>query len=215
MESRPPSGGFCSTTFPQRVQRHLNQRDDREVDSPFVSTSQSCFTPKVNAGGGGRSSVRGVSSDGSGVRSDMKEPAKGPMGYFESVIVPTLRALVMAMFGQKPDAPPESQEHPYRGSEPPKIEPKPAPERPIVVTCVTRNDEGRDKKAIETIKEKTRPRAIRYFRNLERPGAEKEVKHRVTDRSADEIEFAYFRRSGKPMHIRWRKEPYAEVQDQK
>lgn len=146
----------------------------------------------------------------------MKEPAKGPMGYFENVIVPTLRALVMAMFGQKPDAPPESQDHPYRGSEPPKIEPpKPAPERPIVVTCITRNDEGRDKKAIESIKEKTRPRAIRYFRSLERPGTEKEVKHRVTDRSENEIEFAYFRRTGKPMHIRWRKEPYAEIQDQK
>lgn len=47
MESRPSSGGFCSTTFPQREQRHLNQSDDREVDSPFVSTSQSCFTSKV------------------------------------------------------------------------------------------------------------------------------------------------------------------------
>lgn len=215
MESRPSSGGFCSTTFPQREQRHLNQSDDRDVDSPFVNTSQSCFTLQVNATVDGKSSVRGVSSGGLSVRSDMKEPDKGPMRYFDSVVIPALRALIMAMFGQKPDAPPESQGHPYRGSEPPKVALKPAPERPIVVTCITRNDEGRDKKAVETVKDKTRPRAIRYFRNLERPGSEKEVKHRVTDRSENEIEFAYFRRSGKPMHIRWRKEPYAEIQDQK
>lgn len=147
----------------------------------------------------------------------MKEPAKGPMGYFENFIVPALRAMIVAMFGQKPESQgPPSQDHPYRGSEPPRVEaPKPAPERPIVVTCVTRGDEGRDKKAIENIVNKTRPRAVRYFRNLEKPGSEKEVKHRVTDRSESEIEFAYFRRSGKPMHIRWRKEPYAEIQDQK
>jgi hypothetical protein len=146
----------------------------------------------------------------------MKDPAKGPMGYFENVIVPALRAMIVAIFGTKPEAAPDSKEHPYRGSEPPKIEqPKPPPEKPVIVTCVTRGDEGRDKKAIEVIKEKTRPRAVRYFRNLDRPGSEKEVKHRVTDRTADEIEFAYFRRSGKPMHIRWRREPYAEVQDQK
>lgn len=148
----------------------------------------------------------------------MKEPAKNPMGYFENVIIPALRAMVMAMFGRKPgpeDAPP-SEGHPYRGSEPPKIEPpKPAPERPIVVTCITRGDEGRTKKEVENIVNKTRPRAVRYFRNLERPGSEKEVKHRVTDRSENEIEFAYFRRSGKPTYVRWRKEPYAEIQDQK
>lgn len=41
MESLPASGGFCSTTAPHLAQRHLNQRDDREVDSPFVKISHS------------------------------------------------------------------------------------------------------------------------------------------------------------------------------
>ena len=151
------------------------------------------------------------------------DPIKSVKDYFEKVVVPTMRTLFMAMFGPAPpdslpsgEAPPESNGHPYRASGPPQPMPAgPAEEREIVVTCETRGDADRDKKTVEAIKVRTKRRAIRYFKGLDRPERGKEVKHRVTDRKADEIEFGYFRRSGKPLHIRWRKEPHAEIQDQK
>jgi hypothetical protein len=145
------------------------------------------------------------------------DPIKSVKDYFEKVVVPTMRTLFMAMFGPAPsdslppgEPPPESNGHPYRASGPP-----PAAEREIVVTCETRGDADRDKKTVEAIKVRTKRRAIRYFKGLDRPEKGKEVKHRVTDRKPDEIEFGYFRGSGKPLHVRWRKEPHAEIQDQK
>jgi len=44
---------------------------------------------------------------------------------------------------------------------------------------------------------KTKRRALRHFRG-------KEVTHRVVEKSANSISFAYFRGSGKPVSIRWR-----------
>lgn len=157
------------------------------------------------------------------VRSAMG-PIQNVKDYFEKIIVPTMRTLFMAMFGPNPglppgetppETPPESTGHPYRASEPPKPAGPPAATKEIVVTCETRGDDGRDKKIVEAILVRTKRRAIRYFKGLDRPERGKEVRHRVTDRKPDEIEFGYFRRSGKPLHVRWRKEPHTEIQDQK
>lgn len=144
-------------------------------------------------------------------------PIKSAQEYFEKVIAPTMRTLFMAMFGPAPglpppaETPPESKGHPYRAPEPPKPAELKRPD--IVVTCVTRGDADRTKELVESIKVKTKRRAIRYFRGLGQSG--KEVRHRVTDRKPDSIEFGYFRGSGMPLHVRWHLEPHAEIQDQK
>jgi hypothetical protein len=48
------------------------------------------------------------------------------------------------------------------------------------------------------LKAKTKRRALRYFRGVE-------VKHRVVNKDANSIEFAFFRRSGTRLQIRWRR----------
>lgn len=155
----------------------------------------------------------------------MASPIKSVQDYFEKVIVPSMRVLFLSMFGPKQelppgpeapqDQPPPSDGHPYRASEAPPAQPAQPAKRDIMVTCETRGDADRDKKTVEAIKVRTKRRAIRYFKGLGEPGRKGEVKHRVTDRKPDSIEFGYFRRSGKPLHVRWHLEPHAEIQDQK
>jgi len=62
--------------------------------------------------------------------------------------------------------------------------------------CTLQGEGERDLALVNTIKEKTRRRAVRYF-------AGKEVRHRVTSKKPDSIEFKFFRRSGRPMTISW------------
>jgi hypothetical protein len=156
----------------------------------------------------------------------MTSPIKSVQEYFEKVIVPSMRVLFLSMFGPKqelppgPDPqdapPPASDGHPYRASDPPAVTTAIVPkQRDIMVTCVTRGDADRTKEVVESIKVRTKRRAIRYFKGLGEPGRKGEVRHRVTDRKPDSIEFGYFRRSGKPLHVRWHLEPHAEIQDQK
>jgi hypothetical protein len=52
---------------------------------------------------------------------------------------------------------------------------------------------------IDRIKVKTERRARRHFGGT----SSKEIRHRVTEKNADSITFAYFRRSGKPLKVRW------------
>lgn len=156
----------------------------------------------------------------------MASPIKSVQDYFEKVIVPSMRVLFLSMFGPKQelppgtnpqeDIPPASDGHPYRASDPPATTVTVVPQkRDVMVTCETRGDADRDKKLVEAIKVRTKRRAIRYFKGLGEPGQKGEMKHRVTDRKPDSIEFGYFRRSGKPLHVRWHLEPHAEIQDQK
>jgi hypothetical protein len=61
-------------------------------------------------------------------------------------------------------------------------------------------DESHPQEVIEQIKAKTRRRATRHFRG-------KEVRHRVIEKKPDTIRFAFFRRSGTPLKIRWTNKP--------
>jgi hypothetical protein len=83
-----------------------------------------------------------------------------------------------------------------------KVEPEVAkpkvPKDGSKLVCTLTGEDSRSKTEIEKIKVKTRRRALRHFDG-------KEVRHRVTEKKADSIEFAYFRRSGKPVKIRWQK----------
>lgn len=91
---------------------------------------------------------------------------------------------------------------------PPEAKPYRKPASPVLVKAEDlmyniRGDEGRDAAVIEAIKTKTKRRALRYFNGT----SEREVRHRVTEKKTDSIEFAFFRRSGKPLHIRWQNKP--------
>jgi len=58
------------------------------------------------------------------------------------------------------------------------------------------NEPKHSEDEIDRLKRKTERRARRYF-------AGKEVRHRVTVKGKDSIEFSFFRRSGKPVKIKW------------
>ncbi len=73
---------------------------------------------------------------------------------------------------------------------------KPAEEPKLL--CTLSNEGSKSTEVIKALKVKTKRRALRHF-------AGKEVRHRVTEKKADTIEFAYFRRSGNPVRIRWQK----------
>lgn len=83
-------------------------------------------------------------------------------------------------------------------ADPPPREPYREPDRevPIDLMWNIQDDGARAESIREEIRTKTRRRAARYF-------AGKAVRHRVTDRKPDSIEFSYFRGSGKPLKIRW------------
>jgi hypothetical protein len=107
---------------------------------------------------------------------------------------------------------------PYRQEPNPKPEPAKvdkAPEDPkdeakkpgevipdIPLVCTVTDEKGLTKTELKKLKEKTRRRALRHF-------AGKEVRHRVTEKKNDLIEFAFFRTSrgqgskGAPVKIRW------------
>jgi hypothetical protein len=101
------------------------------------------------------------------------------------------------LMGSKPPPTEETKTEgktPYRTS---PIPPPPLPEPKLV--CTLQGEDGRSVEEINIIKSKTRRRAIRHF-------AGKVIKHRITDKKSDSIEFKFFRRSGKPVTIRWTKE---------
>ena len=78
----------------------------------------------------------------------------------------------------------------------------PVPSSPMVeekLVCTLTGEATRDLTIINTIKDKTRRRAIRHF-------AGKEVRHRVTEKKPDSIEFKFFRRTSTPLTIRWQKQ---------
>jgi hypothetical protein len=85
-----------------------------------------------------------------------------------------------------------------------KPEDKPTEDKPKLLKdgskliCTLSNEGSRSKSQLDEIKKKTRRRAIRHFEG-------KEVKHRVTEKKPDSIEFAFFRRSGNPVKVRWQK----------
>ena len=68
--------------------------------------------------------------------------------------------------------------------------------KPDKLICTLQNENTKDITVINNLKEKTRRRAKRRFSG-------KIVKHRVTEKNANSIEFAFFRRSGtSPIRIR-------------
>jgi hypothetical protein len=97
---------------------------------------------------------------------------------------------------------------PYRKPEA-KTEDKDEPEKPgevipeIPLVCTVTDTKGLTDTELGKLKEKTRRRALRHF-------AGKEVRHRVTEKKNDLIEFAFFRtssgsRRNAPVKIRWQK----------
>ncbi len=66
------------------------------------------------------------------------------------------------------------------------------------LVCTLQNEDSKSVAIIKELKAKTRRRALRHF-------AGKEVRHRVTEKKPDSIEFSFFRRSGKPVKIKWQK----------
>ena|SRR5271157_875469 len=116
-------------------------------------------------------------------------------------------ALVSKVIGDFRSAPPTepkaeptpvSAGGPYRSE--PTIKPKKIhpPKDELKLVCTLTNEDAKSVETIKTLKEKTRRRALRHF-------AGKEVRHRVTEKKPDSIEFAFFRRSSKPVKIRWQK----------
>jgi len=94
---------------------------------------------------------------------------------------------------------PASAGGPYRSE--PSVKPKKVhpPKDELKLVCTLTNEDAKSVETIKTLKEKTRRRALRHF-------AGKEVRHRVTEKKPDSIEFAFFRRSGsKSVKIRWQK----------
>ena len=88
-----------------------------------------------------------------------------------------------------PAEPPPPSSRAYREA------PPPTPELHLMWN-IDEGEGGHSKEVVERIKAKTRRRATRYFTG-------KEVRHRVLERKPDSIRFAFFRRSGKPLRIRW------------
>jgi hypothetical protein len=100
---------------------------------------------------------------------------------------------------------------PYRREPDPKpsLAEKDEPEKPgeiipdLPLVCTITDTKGLSKTELKKLKEKTRRRALRHF-------AGKEVRHRVTEKKNDLIEFAFFRttsgsRKNAPVKIRWQK----------
>ena len=86
---------------------------------------------------------------------------------------------------------------PYRDPAP---EPPEAHDESLKLICTLTNEDSRSLSEIEAIKKKTRRRALRHF-----AGEGKVIRHRVTEKSNDFVEFSFFRRSGKPVKIRWQR----------
>src|SRR5512135_509837 len=126
---------------------------------------------------------------------------------------------IRGAFSEDSDEPTPPAQGPYRKEpEPEPVETKPTAmvkaddlksvpsgeEKPKLLkdgsklVCTLTNEDSKSKAEITKIKAKTRRRAIRHFEG-------KEVKHRVTEKKPDSIEFAFFRRSGKPVKVRWQK----------
>lgn len=95
------------------------------------------------------------------------------------------------------DPTPTSVGGPYRSE--PSVKPKKVrPPKELKLVCTLTNEDAKSVDTIKSLKEKTRRRALRHFEG-------KEVRHRVTEKKTDSIEFSFFRRSGKPVKIRWQK----------
>ena len=111
---------------------------------------------------------------------------------------------IVAKFRSKQEAPP-TPATPYRKPEPVEDElEKPGEviiEIPLV--CTVTDTKGLSEIELGKLKDKTRRRALRHF-------AGKEIRHRVTEKKNDLIEFAFFRsssgsRKNAPVKIRWQK----------
>ena len=68
----------------------------------------------------------------------------------------------------------------------------------LKLMCTLQNESHHSLGVVDNLKEKTRRRALRHF-------AGKEVRHRVTEKKNDSIEFSFFRGSGNPLKIKWQK----------
>lgn len=97
-----------------------------------------------------------------------------------------------------PPNPPEQAAQP----EPPKGPYRDPPEagKDLPFTFKVRGEDGRDPDVVNRCVQKAERRARRFFRG-------KEVRHRVTKREGDAIEFAFFRRSGRTLHVRVTRDP--------
>jgi hypothetical protein len=88
----------------------------------------------------------------------------------------------------------EDKKTPYRTPVPsdPKAE--------LKLVCTLTNDTNQSVASVDKVKEKSRRRALRHFRG-------EEVKHRVTEKTPDFIEFEFFRTPDKShsVKIRWQK----------
>lgn len=61
-----------------------------------------------------------------------------------------------------------------------------------------RGKEGRSDAVLSELRAKSKRRALRHFKG-------KEIRHRVVHKDATSIEFAFMRRTGKPVYFRWRR----------
>jgi len=115
----------------------------------------------------------------------------------------------------KPEEPapkPADAKAPYRTEPTSKPEPaKPEAEKPkFKLVCTLTNEDRKTKEEIQKIKVKSRRRALRHFQG-------KEVKHRVTEKTPDAIEFEFFRSPDKSrsVKIRWQKAKGSSTSNEK
>ena len=100
---------------------------------------------------------------------------------------------------RRPSEPvPGEKKEPYRSAEPAPVPAVPVPKDDPKLVCTLTGEASRSLETVNKLKEKTKRRALRHFNG-------KEVRHRVTAKKPDSIEFAFFRRSGTPLKIRWQK----------
>ncbi len=92
-----------------------------------------------------------------------------------------------------PTVPTASTDSPYRST----------PRQEFKLALEVRGAEGRSQEVLDNLTTKAKRRALRYFRG------QKEVRHRVKEKHRAEhelqtsvIEFSFFRRSSKPVHIK-------------
>lgn len=121
---------------------------------------------------------------------------------FFALITRWIRAVkLFTCRADQPTPAPAAEAMPYRDNVavgPPPIPAASSPPEEAKLVCELKGEERLDADVIRKLKAKTRRRAKRHF-------AGKEVRHRVTKKEAGSIEFAFFRRSGKPLSIKWRK----------
>jgi hypothetical protein len=98
-----------------------------------------------------------------------------------------------AVIPPPPKVPSDGTESPYRST----------PRQEFKLALEMRGHEGRSQELLDNLTAKAKRRALRYFRG------QKEVRHRVKQKSrathelqTSVIEFSFFRRSSKPLHIK-------------